>query len=262
MAIGKTNAGGGGTSLNFDVKRYSTEAELLAATPKKYTIGIISTTEITSWGFYATKPDTPDEGMVWISVGTSSSVEFNALKKNGIQVCPISAKQYVGGAWVDKTAKSYQNGAWVDWIYPIVSSGTVISNRLDGRLRSASAFMIDQNAGYIRVTTTSETSDGFAPSEPIDVSERTQVVLKCKIIHIATSSSNNGIGVGLSSGLNATSYAEMVKNIVAKTSTLQTGEQTLICDISEFEGLYYPCFYADANYNDFPDMYVYDFYVK
>lgn len=55
------------------------------------------------------------EGMVWIATGTTSTVEFNALKKNGIVVYPLSAKQYVSGAWVDKAAKSYQNGAWVDW---------------------------------------------------------------------------------------------------------------------------------------------------
>ena len=56
-----------------------------------------------------------EEGTLWLQTGTSSPVEFNALKKNSIQVCPISAKQYVGGAWVDKEAKTYQVGAWVDW---------------------------------------------------------------------------------------------------------------------------------------------------
>lgn len=57
-----------------------------------------------------------DEGAVWIQTGNSSPVEFNALKKNSIHIYPLSAKQYVGGAWVDKDAKSYQSGAWVDWI--------------------------------------------------------------------------------------------------------------------------------------------------
>jgi len=51
-------------------------------------------------------------GAVWISTGTASNVEFNALKKNGIMVYPISAKQYIGGTWVEKEAKTYQNGAW------------------------------------------------------------------------------------------------------------------------------------------------------
>ena len=54
-------------------------------------------------------------GQVWISTGAFSSAPFNALKKNNITVYPLSAKQYVSGAWVDKTAKSYQNGSWVDW---------------------------------------------------------------------------------------------------------------------------------------------------
>lgn len=64
-----------------------------------------------------------EEGKVWFPVGTSSPVAFNALKKNAIQVCPISAKQYVGGAWVYKEAKSYQNGAWGDWWYYIFQEG-------------------------------------------------------------------------------------------------------------------------------------------
>jgi hypothetical protein len=59
-----------------------------------------------------------ESGAVWITTGKSSPVAFNALKKNNITVYPISAKQYVSGAWVDKTAKSYQNGAWVDWWNP------------------------------------------------------------------------------------------------------------------------------------------------
>lgn len=68
---------------------------------------------VTEWeGYYH------EEGTVWIQTGTSSPVAFNALKKNCIQVCPISAKQYVNGAWVSKDAKIYQNGAWVEWAEP------------------------------------------------------------------------------------------------------------------------------------------------
>lgn len=62
----------------------------------------------------------PADGVVWIQTGTASSASFNALKKNGIQVYPISAKQYIGGTWVDMTAKIYQNGTWVDWINTIM----------------------------------------------------------------------------------------------------------------------------------------------
>lgn len=61
-------------------------------------------------------------GQVWIVTGTSIQMEFNALKKNGITVYPMTTKQYVNGAWVDKTTKIYQNGTWNTfelkrWIY-------------------------------------------------------------------------------------------------------------------------------------------------
>lgn len=65
-----------------------------------------------------------DAGTVWISTSTSSTAPFNPLKKNNITVYPMSAKQYVNGAWVNKTAKTYQGGKWVDWIVYVVPSNT------------------------------------------------------------------------------------------------------------------------------------------
>ena len=56
-----------------------------------------------------------EERVVWFPTGTSSVVAFNALKKDTIMVYPLSAKQYINGAWVEVTAKSYQGGEWVDW---------------------------------------------------------------------------------------------------------------------------------------------------
>ena len=55
-------------------------------------------------------------GDVWFPVGTSSPVEFNALKKNGIQVYPLSAKQMVSGTLNDVTAKCYQSEKWNELI--------------------------------------------------------------------------------------------------------------------------------------------------
>ena len=102
--------------LNFQVKTYPSETELKADKPTENTIGICTTTTMNDWVFSATEPTEPKVGMVWFSVGKSSTTEFNALKENTLQVYPLSAKQYEGGAWVDKTAMSYQNGEWVDWI--------------------------------------------------------------------------------------------------------------------------------------------------
>lgn len=107
--------GSGSADLNFEVIAYESEEALLASTPAENTVGIITTTPITSWIFSATEPVQPASDMVWIPTSTSSSVEFNALKQNGVQVYPISAKQYVNGAWADVTAMSYQNGGWIKW---------------------------------------------------------------------------------------------------------------------------------------------------
>lgn len=101
----------GGIPLNFTVVGGTSQP----VSPKENTIWVNTDKDITGWAFSATEPSDLTEGMVWITTGISSAVEFNALKKNSIQVCPISAKQYVGGVWVDKVAKSYQGGSWQSW---------------------------------------------------------------------------------------------------------------------------------------------------
>ena len=91
--------------LNFEI----------VASPAENTIGLITTNPIRGWYFTATQPENAAEGEVWVNVGASSEVAFNALKENTINVYPLSVKQYVSSAWVDVTAKSYQNEKWVDW---------------------------------------------------------------------------------------------------------------------------------------------------
>lgn len=105
--IGRTNTGGGG-GLNFQVIGGTTAP----SNPKENMIWVNTSTKITSYIFSATQP-TGSAGMVWISTGTYSTVEFNALKKNGIQVYPISAKQYVGGVWAPRNAEIYHAGEWL-----------------------------------------------------------------------------------------------------------------------------------------------------
>ena len=117
--IGRTNAGGGGGGLNFKVVG-GTSAP---SSPKENTIWVNTSVAITGWVFSATAPSSPAAGLVWIPTGESSAVDFNALKKNGIQVYPVSAKQYVGGAWVDMTAKIYQGGAWKELITYLYNKG-------------------------------------------------------------------------------------------------------------------------------------------
>lgn len=54
----------------------------------------------------------PEEGTVWLPTGTSSTVPFNALKKNGITVYPLSVKQCVNGVWESKNARIFKDGNW------------------------------------------------------------------------------------------------------------------------------------------------------
>lgn len=120
--IGKTNAGGGGsTALNFKVVGGGTAP----SNPSENTIWVNTGNAITGWVFSATAPSSPTAGLVWIRTAAASNAAFNALKRGTIMVYPGSAKQYVSGAWVNKTAMTYQNGAWVSWSLILYEPGDV-----------------------------------------------------------------------------------------------------------------------------------------
>ena len=107
MAKGFKHGAGGGASLSFKVV-----GNPQPENPKENTIWVDTDAKITGWNFNATQPDSPQEGVLWIRTGSYSNAAFNALKKNNISVYPLSAKQYVSGAWTDKTAKVYLGGGW------------------------------------------------------------------------------------------------------------------------------------------------------
>lgn len=234
--------GSGGTSLNFDVKSYGSEEALLAAVPKENTIGIITTTPITSWIFSATEPGTPANGMVWIYTGMESPIEFNALKKNGVQVYPISARQYVSGAWVDVTAKSYQNGAWADWaIEPQylynngdectdITGGWVVCQWYSGApLYSSGCKKNSKSLSAIAGTTYG--SVGFATKNKIDMTRASTIRITAAVTrecYFAVSAYNTN-----------------VKNREAVLVTA-TKSGTIELDVSALTGSYYVCFGEDA----------------
>ena len=108
-----------GIELNFEVVGGTEQP----GSPSENTIWINTAAEITGWVFSATEPETPTEGMLWIFNASDSSVSFNALKKNEIHLCPLAARQYIGGAWEKKTGKSYQGGEWKDWVTFLYNTG-------------------------------------------------------------------------------------------------------------------------------------------
>lgn len=103
--------GSGSAGVNFKIVGGTTQP----TTARENTIWVNTDTAISGWAFSATEPTEPAAGMVWFQTGTYSNVEFNALRKNWIQVYPLAAKQYINSAWVEKTAYSYQGGSWVPW---------------------------------------------------------------------------------------------------------------------------------------------------
>lgn len=237
--IGRTNAVGGGTSLNFNIV-----GNPQPETAKENTIWI-DTDDATNWMFSATQPETAEDGMVWISTGNSSPVAFNALKKNGIIVYPISAKQYVSGAWVDKTAKSYQGGKWVDWITYALRSGVdeigLEVYQYKGASRSETA-----GADYIEFTTTTSggtynsSTYGRATSEPVDLTGVNCVYARINVVKGEVSGGNSAGG-----GLNIATAKNQESRVVKVTQTA-LGEGILQADVSDLEGLYYITFGAYA----------------
>lgn len=106
---------GGGAALNFKVV-----GNPMPGSPSENTIWLNTDEKITGWVLSPSEPENPVEGLVWILVGTSSDVAFNALKKNRIQVYPLSAKQYLGGVWTKMESHIYQNGALTELVGSLV----------------------------------------------------------------------------------------------------------------------------------------------
>lgn len=190
MAKGFKHGAGGSNPLNFKIVSYATEEELLAATPKENTIGIVTTDTITSWIFSATEPTEPMEGMVWITTGATSTVAFNALKKNDIQVYPLSAKQYISGAWVDKTAKSWQSGEWVSWVTFVFQNGAFTNGGFGKQLGDATSY-VEIRGGELYICANSPKTTRFWTANKYDVTGKKELVF---VVSQMINANPDGIG--------------------------------------------------------------------
>lgn len=104
-----------GVELNFEVVGAEQPSN-----PAENTIWINTEVEISTWIFSPVEPEAPVEGMAWILVKDSGDVAFNALKKNAIQVYPVSVKLYTGGAWEKAEAYIYQDDVWTELVGSLV----------------------------------------------------------------------------------------------------------------------------------------------
>ena len=218
----------GGVALNFKVV-----GNPQPANPKENMIWVDTDEKITLWAFSATEPKTPAEGMVWFPIGTSSPVEFNALKKNGIQICPLSARQYTGGAWVYKTAKSWQGGAWVDWIRSLFYYGDTFDDITGGytkQVEQASTASIDGNGIHLnakRNTSNWLASAGYYTNNKIDLSH-------CKKLCAEVDLVRNG-----NTGHFRLSASDTPTGDVAQTEIHEDGNSICSVDVSTLSGSYH-----------------------
>lgn len=119
MAKGFKKGTGGVNPINFRVIGGVTAP----SSHRENIVWVNTDQKITSWFFSATEPTNPTEGMVWFVTSASSSSVFNALKKNGIQIYIIGAKQYISGAWETKEVKYSAGTGWVDVITYLYNRG-------------------------------------------------------------------------------------------------------------------------------------------
>lgn len=225
-------SGGGGTALNFRVVGGTTAP----SNPKENMIWVNTSTAITDWVFSATQP-TAASGRVWISTGTSSPIEFNALKKNGIQVYPIFAKQYVSGAWVDKEAKSYQNGEWVAWWSKYLYNRGDECERYTGGWKATYEKNVARkdpiiNSDHVYFTTTT-TPSYLTTENKVNLAGIT--TLKATIEDMVhTTSSSSFFSVFIVNNIDPLTSGE---DVAVKTFTSDTAE----LDVSQFNKEYYVC---------------------
>lgn len=173
-------------------------------------------------------------GSVWIQTGITSTVAMNVLKKNSIQVYPISANQYVNGAWVAKNARTYQGGAWVDWIHPDIAK---IYNLKEVRENGTGGATVTIGKEMVLTTTSAGSAQGyvaFYSAEKIDLTNYSKLTFK---------GSRSPFGQSFMVGFRTANtrywnWGEYADDIAASVRVEPT-EATYSVDVSSLNGSYY-----------------------
>ena len=209
------------------------------------TIWIDTDVEITSDVLSATEPANPVEGMAWIAIGDSSGIKMSSpVGGEWITVYTISAKQYVGGAWVDKTAKIYQGGEWVElgklepeyalfWLGNQFTelTGGWHETEMSGNAQHATV-TTDDNMLNVTHPTSGYASCSLYCKNMIPISGKS--VLKCNIV------SMSGSGAFVLCVGTTTNFRP--NQAIAQTAITSTGEASI--DVSSLSGSYYVYFYT------------------
>lgn len=219
--------GGGGAGLNLKVVGGTSQP----TSPKENTVWVNTDTEINGFAFSSAAPTNPAEGMVWFKTTIDSPVAMNIDKKNTIMLYPGGCSQYIGGAWVSKTAKTYLNSKWVDWIVYLYNLGdecTSITGGWDDYYDNA-GYSIIKGADYMEIKgVNSQYSGTGSTTNAIDLTKYSTLHAIAK----RTSSGTCYIGIATKRDVVQTGLSAS-KTVTAKEYT----EVTL--DISQYNSAYY-----------------------
>lgn len=216
------------------------------------TIWLNTPNTITSCVLAATQPTGPVEGMAWITIGASGAVKMVApVGDEWITVYPLSAKQYIGGAWVDKTAKSYQGGVWVDWVTYLLTTLDKFS------ITKAANATYSMNNGVLNISYSSSNGDGsdivITYDEIINTRGRSKITISAQFDTLTYVNAGFYPIFGLVGNKpNGTNKPPFVIQVgVTKTAT---SEQTYTLDLSSYQGDYYFVIYSAASKGNVYDI--------
>lgn len=208
--LGRTNTGGGGSGgLNFKVI-----CGTQPSTAKENTIWV-DTDRINNYYFSAEQPENMTDYDVWFPIGTSSTVAFSATKKNHIMVYPLSAKQFISGTLVDKTAESYQGGKWNSWIKYLYNYGNSYTNIGGEWVSYYSNGTFKLESDHIRLASTKADSGmiSIGKADMIEVDDMDTITLTAEIVSSTTGTLYVGINSTKASSLNIINDSPAVTRI-------------------------------------------------
>lgn len=212
--------------------------------PTENTIWVETDTTISSFIFSVYRPNTVSEGMVWFKTSSRSSVSFNAIVNNYLEVNPVMCQQYINDEWVMKDTKTYQNGEWIGWSTHLYYLGEV-NTALTGGLTpfayrpSTSGSSVEmpsfvENGSSMTISNSDDSLAGTAgvlfSENPIDVTGFNKMC--CEVLEIECEENGAYIRCGV---------AETKSNnfIVTKAQTMRSTGIFQV-DLSTLTGEYYP----------------------
>jgi hypothetical protein len=235
---------GGSNPLNFKVI-----CNPQPNTAKENTIWV-DTDKINKYYFSATQPDNMVEYDVWFLTGTLGAISFNSLKKNGIEVYPISAKQKIDGVLVDKTAKIYRNGVWEGWFKYLFPS------ELEYNTYKSSNGTVSVADEVITFSHSKESYSNalFTFVEPIDVTQYSVLRVFCNITYRGTVADCSHVAICTTKPSNYCQNGQLPNVIAEAIAPNEAGIHELSISLSDVANGVYLVFYNVSNKCAFWDI--------